>query len=447
MLRRDSWPMRRDARPVMSAAMIFGCASLVACGSSHSDPADAGVDSGFHIDASIISKASAVDANVDHGSPSTKYPAFAPEVPQVVNNGGAVLANPVFVTITWKGDTNAPGYEAFGDALGTSSFWSQIVHEYGVGAGSSGSANHVRMNEDAPASWSDSDVDAFVVMEASDPTSGWPSPTSDLMYVLYLPTGTTLLYDGESACLQGVGGYHTSTNVNGVEVAYAVIPQCRGTTIDDATLIASHELGEGSADPHPGVATGWYGFDGEHAAWTVFQDAQTETADACEFFPDADYRSSEPNFAYLLQRQWSNASAMAGHDPCVPARPEPYFNVTPLDLEQVKVNLIDIGGPTNLTTRGYSIALGKSKTIQLGFTSDAATDPWQIEAYESDPLLGQQAPLLLDFSVDTTTGQNGTTAYLTVTVDERGPGDYELLTIESTLGSTTNYMPILISTP
>src|SRR5579859_6927028 len=38
---------------------------------------------------------------VDHGAPSTTYPAFAPNFAQITNQGGQVMTNPVVVAITW----------------------------------------------------------------------------------------------------------------------------------------------------------------------------------------------------------------------------------------------------------------------------------------------------------------------------------------------------------
>src|SRR4051812_35730517 len=67
---------------------------------------------------------------VDHGSPSDTYPAFKPDVPQLRDNGGGVLKNPKIVTITWPGDTNADGLEAFGDNIGSTKYWAAVTAEY-----------------------------------------------------------------------------------------------------------------------------------------------------------------------------------------------------------------------------------------------------------------------------------------------------------------------------
>jgi len=57
---------------------------------------------------------------VDHGAPSTTYPAFTPAMGQIANNGGATLPHPVIVTVTWDGDEKADDLETLGDTIGAS---------------------------------------------------------------------------------------------------------------------------------------------------------------------------------------------------------------------------------------------------------------------------------------------------------------------------------------
>jgi hypothetical protein len=108
----------------------------------------------------------------NNGAPSDTYPAFAIDVAQVVDNGGPVLAAPVVVTITWSTDTGADTYNAFGDSIGASAYWSDINSEYGVGPAVSGTANHVSITTAPPTTYSDAQLDALV--EASAGTT-WPA--------------------------------------------------------------------------------------------------------------------------------------------------------------------------------------------------------------------------------------------------------------------------------
>jgi hypothetical protein len=276
-------------------------------------------------------------ATVDHGQVSDAYPAFTPEIGQITNNGGDVLASPVIVTVTWPNEALADQYEKFGDLIGHSAYWSTILGEYGVGPAASGPTNHVRMKEAMPTSMDANALDGIVSTNAQNAaTSGWPAPTDQTIYVLYLPAGTSLILEGGAdACDIGVGGYHDSTRITGadgnpLDVAYAILPQCRANALDDSTESASHEIAEAALDPHPSQNPGWVGFDDKHLAWEYFQQFQSENGDDCEFYRDSFYKNTTSDLPFSIQRQWSNKSALAGHAPCVPAPPGAYFNVTPL---------------------------------------------------------------------------------------------------------------------
>src|SRR5207248_2173803 len=123
------------------------------------------------------------------------------------------------------------------------------VSEYGALAAVSGAPNHVRLTEAPPASISDSELQTFVETHvAATGATAWPTPTSgNPVYILYLPESTDLILQGQSACAQGVGGYHDSTTASGRAVAYAIVPSCGD--FDSVTLSASHELAEAATDP------------------------------------------------------------------------------------------------------------------------------------------------------------------------------------------------------
>ncbi len=446
---------------------------FAACGGSQPNggapapTADAGstapVDAGGAVtDASAPPVDAAPDA--DHGAPSTTYPAFHPEVAQIQNNGGPVLTDPVIVTVTWPGataadtDPNVDQLEAFGDAIGSSAYFGSITSEYGVHAGVSGAANHLRILGAAPATLSDQTVDSLVATSAGDPaTSGWPAPTPNTVYVLYINPATTFSLQGEEICGQGVGGYHSDTfAVTGgmtttTDVAYAIVPRCMFDTTtsayDTTTESASHEIVEAATDPYGGnVGYGWVGFDQAHLAWDLFQQFQDEIGDACEMYADSFYKAATP-FAYQLQRQWSNASAAAGHNPCVPAPTTPYFNTTPLDVENVTANLSRLMASPNALTQGYKVLAGTSKTFAIGFYSDGDTGgPWTISVDESNPITTKMPAHRLTATLDRTTGQNGEKAYVTVDVTTASTTlEAEFITVVSTLNGVSHYMPILIS--
>jgi hypothetical protein len=400
--------------------------------------------------------ASTTVPDADHGAPSTTYPAFPVDVATVVDNGGPVLAAPEVVTVTWSTDTEAATWNTLGDAIGPSSYWSAINSEYGVGAATSGTANHVSITTAPPPSFSDSDLDAFVSAHAG---KDWPASTVNTIYALYLPEGVGLSLGGaadaggQDACSAGVGGYHTETqDVN--HFVYGIMPHCSFFQTADIELSASHELNEAATDPHPNTNTAYEGFDQNHLAFEFFNQFQDELGDACESFVEAtDTTDFTP---YTVQRQWSNKSATAGSHWCVPALNEPFYNTTflastPLDSISVNLSIFMAG---NVQSKGFKVPLHTSRTFAIGYFSDVDTNgPFTLD------IQGLDAPIAQDqngnninngtatVTIDRTSGVNGDIAYVTVT-----PTDYSSLGViffyvRAVLPSATqhHYLPVLIS--
>jgi len=392
-----------------------------------------------------------VDAPVrDHGDASTTFPAFKPYMPHVVANGGAVLAAPQIVTVTWPNEANVTEFETFGDVVGGGAYWAATTSEYGIGPAVSGPSNHVHVPDLPLATMSASDVVTFIQNHATNfAASGWPAPTPNTIYILYLSAETDLTFGTSNACT-AAGGYHDTLTINGVDTVYAVIPHCQANGATE-TLAASHELIEASTDPHPEDLPAYLGFDTDHLAWDIWGSFQDELGDACEFYTDSFFQQPFVDEAgtqtYGVQRTWSNASAALGHDPCQPAAPGPYYNVAPIDLETISLTLNGLQENGLVQTQGYHIAKGETKTFAVGLYSDAPTGgPWTLTASENGAE-GPLGPPNLTVSLDSTTGQNGNIVYVTVTVNSVNPSlAGELVTIQSQLGSgPTRYLPILIS--
>lgn len=383
-------------------------------------------------------------ASLDHGAPSTKYPAFTPWFGEIRNNGGAVLSAPVIVTVTWLGDGDADGLEAFGDHLGDTTYWAAVGKDYGVGKTTSGASYHVRMKTAAPSTLADTEAEAFVSDHATHPgKDGFPSsPTDQYLYVLYIPNSTSLTYAGADMCSSGIGGYHTSANAGAFDVAYAIVGDCGGGGIGERTVTASHEIAEAATDPRPGTNPGYVHFTDETVVWGALHGYLDEVGDVCnsQFFMD-----SEGSFKAYVQRSWSNSSGKAGHDPCVPTSTEVYFNTTPLTLEDVNVDLSAYGGNVVNHTKGIHIAKGETKTFPVGFYSDGSTGgPWTLKVTEGLPGHAPSAKHLT-VSVDKTTGENGEKAWITVTVNSTDATRSSVINVSSSQGTRRHSMPIAIA--
>ncbi len=476
-------------------ASAAGLAAVPACSSSSSlaEPHDAathvpdvslvfpdtGHDAARPHDASMGTPSdSGLDAGL--GAVSTTYPAFTPDLPQVVNNGGGVLTSPVIVTITWPAsDPNVATWEAMSDGMGDSQYWKATTSPYGVGAATGGPSNHVHMTDALPASISYTDLATYVMTAATaSPDAGatdggtnprWPAPTlasgsAQTIYSLFIPSSVSVTDPGSglSFCDEGGLGYHDNVMVGANPVAYSITLECASQTLPDLEETLAHELVEAATNPYPSTNTlGYVGFDPDHLSWDLYSGFADELADACQSWADSYYQEAAP-FPYWVQRSWSNANVAAGHDPCVPVPPGPYEGLTlfPSEETTTSVNLTSIG-LSNEMTRAFVAKVGETVTFHVGFYSDAKTSgPWTI-AYdfpattalydESGNPLGNGAATV---SIDRTSGVNGEKALVSVTPTTAGPLGFQLMAItwdnpgdaEAALYAP-HYLPVLIVNP
>jgi hypothetical protein len=277
----------------------------------------AGVGGGTSSTAS--STASGTGGAPDYGP----YPAPHPSMPQIPNHGGAVLHDPVIVTVTFPNDDLEAKAQALDDQIGSLKWWSTVHKGYGVGPATGG--GHVTMKDDLPSAMSDGDVENWLQDRITDGTL--PAPTDQMIYALYIPASTTVTFSaqagGGSSCQEWLG-YHSSINASFqnkvIPAAYAVIGRCG--TIDDVTDTASHEFTEAATDPHPIAGIPGYVLE-QNTPWTILGG---EDGDMCSGV------SPVSEAGWNLTRVWNNESALEGNQPCLPV-PDPingqvlpYFN-------------------------------------------------------------------------------------------------------------------------
>jgi hypothetical protein len=458
----------QSARMGVSAITLALLATGAACGGSVQNKEaakDAGGPIGNDNDAGTQPKADAGSgntdgggatdsaSNADNGAPSANYPAFKVDVAQIVDNGGPVTKSPVVVTVTWSTDPDAATYNTMGDAIGPSPYWKAVNSEYGVGASTSGTPNHISITTAPAATFADSDLDTLVDTNVG---SAWPASTPDTIYAVYLPPGSTLTFGGQDACQAGVGGYHTESNKN--NYVYAIMPHCSGFAAADVQLSASHELNEAATDPHPGSNAAWVGFDNDHLSFEFFNQFQDELGDACELYVEA---TDPTDFTpYTVQRQWSNASAAAGSHWCVPGLKEPFYNTTFLpasNLDSISVNLDTLfPGSGSQTTKGFKVPLNTSRTFPIGLFSDQATSgPFTLDVQglgASNPIAQDQngnniANGNMTVTLDLTSGQNGQIANVTVTPTSYSTLGINFFYIRAVLPGAQqhHYLPVIVS--
>ena len=371
---------RAGVRRVTALAIGALAFALLACGDNLEVAAP---DAGF--------------AEASHASP-----------PQVQANGGPVLASPEIVPIFFAGDGDMQGQiESFLTALAPSSYWTTIASEYGVGAPtvmpSIVSNDAPPTTDDELQEWLEAHLEPpIIVPPLAFSPYGWPRPNANTVYVVFLPSGITLTAGSEVSCV-AFGGYHSETTRSGI--VYALLPRCatNDAPIDELTPPTSHELIEAATDPHPGTAPGYVGVDDADLVWDYTPGS--EVGDMCEYVETA-FQRLVGN--YVVQRIWSNASAAAGHDPCVPVLASPYIAAAPA-LDNV---MFDYGDGI-ATTRGVQISNGTSVTIELDLFSDAPTADWAVGMDDVASVV-QMQPAELALSLDKTTGNNGDKLALTI---------------------------------
>jgi len=370
---------------------LLSAAFFVACGGDDNSQTDGGDDSGNDVDAAI------------------PYPAPHSPMPQAINSGGSVIASPKLVAISFLNDPLQSAVDKFAsDLVSSPNYWKGAVNEYGVGPLAQ-VAFHA--NETPPATLSDADVRTWLADKIQN-DGAFPKPDASTIYTLFYPKGTNVTSLGGVTC-QEFQGYHDSFPLGTTgDVIYAIVPRCppppvQGVTdADQMTAEASHEVVEAATDPLPSSKPAYITVDKNSHAWELL--AGGEIGDLCGAYPNTFYVPT--GFDHLMQRVWSNVNAAAGHDPCQPDAPAPYFNSAPVMSDTVT---IQVGGiPTK--TQGVKLQVGAETTIELDLYSDGPTSgPWNVSVIDITSMFFGGKPAL-QFTLDQTTGQNGDKLNLTI---------------------------------
>ena len=107
---------------------------------------------------------------------------------------------------------------------------------------------------------------------------------------------------------------------------------------------------------------------------------------------------------YVVQRNWSNAQAKAGHDPCQPAQEgQVYFNASATFPDKINTR--------GVFTKGIKVPVGQSKTLPLSLYSDGPMAPWTVTAQA----LARNGGSPVTLTLDKNSGQNGDIINLTIT--------------------------------
>ncbi len=343
-------------------------------------------------------------------------------VPQVVSLGGPVLATPKIVPIFFTGDaTMQAQIEQFLGVLAGSTYWHDTTSEYGVGDLTIGST--IVTTDAVPTT--DTELESWLAANLDGTHAGWTLDPNTI-YSVFLPAGAVLNTDFGQSC-QAFGAYHSETSNAAGKITYALMPRC-GSSVASLTVATSHEFIEAVTDPLPFTAGAFQDMDTEHAIWGIAPGA--EVGDMCEYVATA---NNAMVGAFRVQRTWSNVSAAAGHDPCVPAPATPYRGAAPVVADDISID--DGNGGTRMT-KGVSVPLSMSKTIDIQLFSDAPTDDFTVRAVDANVLFGSASELT--FALDKPSGHNGDTLHLTVTRKTATQTGSEFLIVVGAQGMATS---------
>jgi hypothetical protein len=331
--------------------------------------------------------------------------AIHPTPPQVVTKGGPVLTAPKVKTISYAADPRGVLFDAFAQELTTTSYWSTTTSEYGVGPLEASAPVH--LSGTPPASLEDFDVRSLLIVNTTGSAPAWGASDSNTIYTFLVPPNVPFTGGGGSCCGR-YDGYHSETFTGTKKVSYAIICACsffngaNKTDVDNMTTTTSHELVEAATDPFIASAPAFHAADFQHAAWTILSEG--EVADMCEFNEDAQFIPSDGTFP--VQRTWSNAAALAGQNPCVPA-PKLYAGAAPILPDTAPVV-----GPATYMTPVVKIAEDTTGVVDVPIYTSGIMGDVTVVAYDANPYLGTFPEM--DMSFDRPGGNNGDVLKLSI---------------------------------
>jgi hypothetical protein len=374
------------------------------------------------------------DATVDADAAWVEAP--HPSQPQIIDIHQFVPlpSSPTIVPITFTSYPFAADVNALVSQLNAAHYW-DVLGEYGVTVVNSGAP---LAGGDAPTTVTDTDVQAFLTQmftgDAGAPAA-FGTPSASSVYMLYYPTGTTVNPFGETGCVD-LQAYHSDFLLGGVDVAYAVVLDCSSGE-DGIFNSASAEMLSALTDPDNTSTPRYAELNVDYLAWE-------QTGDAIEVGSLAVITTTDDSVmlggvAFPVARAWSNKSALAGHDPAVPADPAagPYFNSAPVLNDAIHGQFFP-GSAAAYPTTGVHIPVGQSGVIDVDLFSDGPTAPWTVTAQTIEQMTGT-GDGDLTFSFDRSTGVNGDVLHLTITVASNPATNGQVFVLSSTLGAITHY--------
>jgi hypothetical protein len=355
--------------------------------------------------------------------PDAGAPALLSRLPEAQSLGGPVIKNPLIVPVVWTSDPLAADIDTWLAAWDKTTYWGDMVAEYGIAKPKLAAAIHI--SDAVAASITSTDIREWLAQNIDGGNPAFPKTDENTFFMLVYPPGTTISLMGRTSCKE-YHGFHDETQIaSGARVSYAVISRCDSipeapvTGIQYVAAVASHEVLEGLADPLPFSNAAYAAVDPDHQGW--YDGTGGEIGDLCALQGNAFFQPAD--FPYTVQKIWSNAAAKAGKDPCIPEKSsEPWF-----------IAAAEITKAENAKYAGLKIPVGTERKVPLDVYSDGPL---------SGPMTLKAAEIVstghLTFTFDKTTASPGDKVMLTIKAEAAGAGGSDDFVIAATVGSRRN---------
>ncbi len=368
-----------------------------------------------------------------HAWPFTAPHAAAPTVENP--GGGPVLASPRIVPVLFGSDPLLPDLKAFYAKLGTSTYLSAGLAEYGVGKPTI--LAPVIRSDTPPFQTDDLSVGAWIVDEIA--AGALPPEDGNTVYSLVFPDPTTVLaWNAQYQLCYAIN--EATYAADGTLLPFTLSARCGFTDIDVEVPNQAFALGSALVDPGWWNAPGYASISWSGSAFNVFSGTWPQSL--CFPFLDQPPYVTPPDLGYAVPHIWSNRAALESHDPCGITPPgQIYFNAAP-DLKGTSVPLL------YEMVKGIVLPPGGEVKIPVRLFSDGPTAPWTLGAIERTDILAD-ADNLLSFSFDETTGRNGDVRELTVkraVAPDGSVAENLAFEITSTLGTTVHEWIVVVGT-
>ena len=165
-------------------------------------------------------------------------PTFGARMPQVIAMDTTdIMTTPKGMAITWNDDPNQASIEKFFGEFGSSTAWATQTSEYGVGALTAATPQHMTGNH--PKTTSSDALLNILQTNLTGASPAWGAPDANTIYMFFVPVGTEVNDGSGNVSCTDYDGYHFDEMIGGVDVAYSISAACDGEAMAKASATST----------------------------------------------------------------------------------------------------------------------------------------------------------------------------------------------------------------